>query len=317
MANATPARSGQINLATGSWANDNALFLKTFSGEILTAFNAVNVMMDKHLVRTISSGKSSQFPATWRASAAYHTPGAEIVGQAIRHGERDITIDDLLISDVFIPKIDELKNHYDVRAEYGKQLALAISNQFDRTIAQLVIQGARRAADLMFTGQPGGTTVTDADANTNAASLRGSIFQIASSMDDKLIPNENRYVAMKPIYYYLLIQNDASFLLNRDLGGQGGVATAQLPLVCGMSVVKSTQVPNTNVTGQFKAAYNIDASNVVAIAWVPQGVGTVKLLDIATEAEWDIRRQGTLMLAKMAVGSDYLRPECCADIKTA
>lgn len=317
MANATADRLGQINGVTGSWANDNALFLKLFAGEILTAFNSVNVFMDKHTVRSISAGKQSSFPATWRATAAYHTPGAELVGQAMKHGERVLSIDDMLIADIFLAQIDELKNHYDVRSEYAKQMALALSNQFDRTVAQLIILGARQGANLMFTGQSGGSTITDADANTNAASLRGSIFQTAINMDDKLIPDHPRYVAMRPLYYYMLIQSDASFLLNRDIGGAGGVATAQLPLVCGMSVVKSTQVPSTNVTGTFQNKYNVDASNVVAIAWTPQAVGTVKLLDVSTEAEWDIRRQGTLMLAKMAVGSDFLRPECCADIKTA
>lgn len=313
MANATVDRIGQINNAGAT----DALFLKLYAGEVLSAFNNVNVMMDKHLVRSISSGKSAQFPATWRATAAYHTPGAEIVGQTMKHGEVVLTIDDVLISDIFLAEIDELKNHYDLRAEYGNQQALSLSNQFDRTIQQLVVIGARTAANSLFTGYPAGTTITDADANTNAASLRGSIFQAAVSLDDKLVPADGRFVAMRPIYYYMLIQNDASFLLNRDIGGAGGVATAQLPLVSGMSVVKSTQVPNSNVTGTFGNKYNIDATNVVAIAWQRLAVGTLKLMDLATEAAWDIRRQGTLLLAKMAVGHGVLRPECCVDIKTA
>lgn len=106
MPNALPSRLGMIN-GTGA---DDALFLKLFSGEVLTAFDETNVMMSRHLVRTIQHGKSSQFPATWKNSASYHTPGELIKGKSINHAERVIHIDDLLISDVFISNIDEAKN---------------------------------------------------------------------------------------------------------------------------------------------------------------------------------------------------------------
>lgn len=60
MANATVLAVGQIN---GAGATD-ALFLKMFAGELLTAFDEANVVMDKHTVRNIKSGKSASFPAT-------------------------------------------------------------------------------------------------------------------------------------------------------------------------------------------------------------------------------------------------------------
>jgi len=34
-------------------------------------------------------------------------------------------------------------------------------------------------------------------------------------------------------------------------------------------------------------------------------------MNLQTESEYDIRRQGTLLVAKMAVGHGVLRPECC------
>lgn len=55
MANATPSRLGQVNLA----GDDQALFLKVFSGEVLTAFHRQNVFLEKSMVRTISNGKSA------------------------------------------------------------------------------------------------------------------------------------------------------------------------------------------------------------------------------------------------------------------
>ena len=93
MANATVSRPGQINLA----GDVKAQYLKVFSGEVFATFSNANVMSDKHQVRSISSGKSAQFPVIGTASANYHTPGTEIVGQTIAGNERVITIDDFAL----------------------------------------------------------------------------------------------------------------------------------------------------------------------------------------------------------------------------
>ncbi len=55
MANANPSRIGQ-QLGAG---DTRALFLKVFSGEVLTVYDATTVMKDKVRVRNISSGKSA------------------------------------------------------------------------------------------------------------------------------------------------------------------------------------------------------------------------------------------------------------------
>ena len=46
-------------------------------------------------------------------------------------------------------------------------------------------------------------------------------------------------------------------------------------------------------------------------------MGTVKLMDLAVESEYDIERQGTLMVAKYAAGHGVLRPEAAVQIQTA
>ena len=40
-------------------------------------------------------------------------------------------------------------------------------------------------------------------------------------------------------------------------------------------------------------------------------------MDLAIESGYDIRRQGTLMVAKMAVGHGILRPESAVELKTS
>ena len=51
-----------------------------------------------------------------------------------------------------------------------------------------------------------------------------------------------------------------------------------------------------------------------------RGLGDVykrQLMDLAVESEYDIRRQGTLMVAKYAMGHGVLRPEAAVGIKEA
>ena len=107
MANATVSRLGLVN---NSGTDFEALFLKVFSGEVLTAFARNNIFNDQlHSVRTITSGKSAQFPVTGTATAAYHTPGTPLVGaNQILANEKIISIDDLLISQAFVSNLDEL-----------------------------------------------------------------------------------------------------------------------------------------------------------------------------------------------------------------
>lgn len=312
MANATVSRVGQVN---GSGDVD-ALFLKVFAGEVLTAFAEKNVMMDKHMVRTIANGKSAQFPVTGNFSAAYHTPGAEIVGTAMNHAERVITIDDLLISHTFIANIDEAKNHYDVRANYSRKLGEALANTADKHLFQVGILAARSAATV--TGGNGGSRIVDADFGTSSDDLIAGIFEAAQKFDEKDVPEDQRYVFLKPAQYYALAQNTK--VLNKDWGGSGVYSDGKVFRIAGMTVVSSNHIPSTNITTGVDAGtstrYAVDARTTVGLCLQAEAIGTVKLLDLAMESEYDIRRQGTLMVAKYAMGHGILRPECAIELAT-
>ena len=122
--NTSPSRVGQINGA----GDVDALFLKVFSGEILTTFEEYNVMKELHMVRTIQNGKTAQFPKTGIATAKYHSAGENIADAGnsylsdIKKNEVTIAIDDVLLASTFLANIDELKTHYDVRSIYAQEL---------------------------------------------------------------------------------------------------------------------------------------------------------------------------------------------------
>ena len=308
MSAATPLRIGENNLGGDS----DELFLKVYGGEVLTAFDEVNVMEMLQVIRNIQSGKSAQFPATWKVNASYHTPGAEIVGQTSAVSERVITIDDLLISDVFIPSIDEAKNHFEYRSEYTRQSGRALAKKFDQNSLQVAVLAARASATV--TGGNGGTQLTAAGYATTGSTMAAGIFSAAQKLDEKDVEEMDRYAIWRPAQYYILAQT--TDVINRDWGGAGVYAEGSVLKVAGVHIVKSNHVPSTNVaTGP--AAYQGDFSNTQAVVMNRKAMGTVKLMDLAVEMEYDIRRQGTLIVAKYALGHGILRPECAVELKSA
>lgn len=312
MSNATLTRVGQVNGA----GDAEALFLKMFSGEVLASFNLANVFGDKHRVKSISQGKSYQFPAIGTATAGYHTPGTEIVGRnSVLQNERVITIDDVLLANEYIAEIDELKSHYDVRGEYAKQMGEALADQYDRNVARNLVLAARASATI--SGGNGGGSATQANFATDAALLAAGIYSMAQSFDEKGLPEAERYVAVKPAQYYLMVQK--TDLINKDWGGVGSYASGQMGTVAGVTIVKSNKVPQANDTSNtaIPSGYRANYSTTVAIGWHPWAVGTVKLMDVRSESVWDARRQSTLLLAKYACGHGLLRPECAFEFKSA
>lgn len=317
MSNATISDIGKVNNA----GTADALFLKVFSGEVLSSFEQATVTADKHMVRTIANGKSAQFPVMGRSSASYHTPGNEIVGTTLNHNEKVITINDLLISHHFIANIQEAKNHYDVRSVYSQEMGRALAFQMDKHVLQTMVQAAAASANVGDSGYAAGTIITDADADTNATSLISSIFTAAENLDDAYVPSEGRFCFLKPAQYYLLA--NATNAVNVDFSGRGSIADGTIPQLAGINLIKTSHLPTSNVTGTgvdaggAGGAQVVDASNTVAIIAHTSAVGTVKLMDLAVESEYDIRRQGTLMVAKYAMGHGVLRPEAAVQIQTA
>ena len=317
MSNATPSRLGQVNAA----GDADALFLKVFAGEVLQSFERYTVTADKHMIRSIASGKSAQFPVLGRLSASYHTPGAEILGSSINHNEKIITINDLLISDAFLSSIDEAKNHYDVRSAYTQEMGRALAFQMDKHVLQMMIAAAKTStANVGDTSYPSGTIVTSTNAGTSANDLITAIFDAAEALDDNYVPPEDRYCFLKPDDYYMLA--NATNAINADFSGHGSIADGTVAMIAGITLVKTPHLPTTNISSGVDAggsgtAQAVDARNTIAIVSHPSCVGTVKLMDLAVESDYDIRRQGTLMVAKYATGHAVLRPEAAVQIRSA
>ncbi len=321
MADASAIRLGEnVNTST----NATELFLKKFAGEVLAKFQGKTVMDGKHLTRTIESGRSAQFPAVGGIDAEYHTPGAELTGLNVEHAERVINIDGLLLSHAFIANIDEAMNHYDVRSIYSNQMGNRLALKYDFNVLREIVKGARSNAlvDSDDATPHGGTIIEDSNLgsstdDTKAQALVDAIYNAAEALDEKDAP-EDRFAVLKPAEYYLLVKNMQSngfSAISSEIGGEGSFAAGNVMAIGGVTILKSNQVPTTDTSSD--SYHGVNASTTKGVVFTPEAAGTVKLMDLATESEYDIRRQGHLMVAKMAEGHGWLRPNCCVEMRTA
>ena len=313
MSNAVTSRLGLVN-NSGTGYND--LFLKVFSGEVLATFGRENLMLNMTTTRTISSGKSAQFPVTGTIASGYHTVGNEIVGTQVKHNEKIINIDDMLLAHAFLAEIDELKNHYDVRSQYSTEMGQSLAKKVDQHLLQLVVLASAGSATI--TGGNGGSNVVDADCKTNATSMVASIFEAIQDLDERDVPTSDRYCVVTPDIYYQLSNIDK--LVSRDFSSNNGdFSKGQVIMVGGVRIVKSNTAV-TAFTDQSSAisgtnnTYNVDAQHVGAVVFHKSAVGSVKLKDLVLENTYDPRRLGNLMTARLAMGSGILRPESAVRI---
>lgn len=314
MADQTPSRLGQAN-ATG---DNDALFLKVFAGEVLTAFDRNTAFRDRHMVRTIANGKSAQFPVTGLAQARYHIPGSEILGDTIRHGERVIVIDDMIISPVFIANIDEAKNHYDVRSIYSNEIGQALAKLYDQNVARAGIQAARGAA-ILDDLQGGGQSINAAYSSDGSILWKG-IFNAGVALDAKDIPMDGRSAFVRPVQYALIVQSEKPIDTQLNaLQNNGSIAAGDVRRINSIDLVKTNNLPglddrlNTSIASQLRGDYSVTQ----ALINHKSAMGTVQLQGVAMESAYDIRRQGTLMVGKYLVGHDKLRPEAAYELQTA
>lgn len=258
----TLSRPGVINNTAGTWAQDNALFLKVFSGEVLQSFKRNTIFSGFVQERTIQSGKSAQFPVTGRFTSRYHTPGKMIEGQGnMAQNEVVIKIDDLLIADAALYDLDDAKNHYDIRSIYSKELGLALAREFDKRIARVLTLGARVATSDLTANLPAGLSPDDpyrvgtridlAKATPTPDDLVASVFAAAQALDEKDIPPDGRVLVCSPEIYYTLIQSTRAVNVDfNSQGSNGSYKEGQIAKLAGFNIYSSNHIKQGNVTAK-------------------------------------------------------------------
>lgn len=300
----------------------DALFMKVFSGEVLTAFARNTVMMSRHQVRTIDHGKSASFAVMGRTRAKYLAPGSSLDDQRkkFEHSEKVIAIDGLLTADCLITDIDDAMNHYDVRVEYSRQLGEALAQSADCAIINELANMAAEAKE----------NIPDNGADDEKVQGTGKAFEFVTSLaisqsaeyGNKIIegllaaraaftknyvPMGDRYCLLTPEGYSALIKalmpDSANYQALFDPN------SGKLQTICGFEVIEVPHLLNDGVDGKHKLNTKLTAANLQGIVFHRSAVGTVKLKDLAMERARRAEYQADQIIAKYAMGHGGLRPE--------
>lgn len=274
MSSTTISSLGQIN-ASGSQL---ALFLKVFSGEVLSTFEELNVMRPLLTIRTIPYGKSAQFPVLGRASAGYHSAGVNVADSGgaflsqIPANEKIINVDNKLLSAVQVLEFDELLNHYDIRSLYGQELARVLAKRYDQLAINTVILQARAGAGTLTQVDNHQPKIINANLKTQGVALVNALFLAAQQFDQVDVPSGDRHAIISPAQYYNLIRDPNTQwvsnagalngnsgvvgiatggypLLDKDVNptSNGSYAAAQVYQCAGIQLHKSNHIPSTNI----------------------------------------------------------------------
>jgi hypothetical protein len=303
----TPSQGIGTNRTNG--VSNRDLAIKVFSGEVLTAFEVKNVFLPLVKTRTIPHGKSASFAVIGKYDSAVstHVPGNDVIPNLINAGERVIEIDNLKYASVFVDRFEEAMQHYETRSTYSSEMGRKLAVEVDKAIIAKLNSAATGAANTGDNngdeGQPAAQSaisIATAGASTNGGKgdlILASLFNAQTAFDEDDIPGE-RYVVMSPKNYNRLVQSGA---IHKDMtsGSNGGLDTGKINTVAGHKITVSN---------------NIDPEDIYM--FTNECIGVVKLLDVKTEAEYQIQKQGTLMVSSYAMGFGILNNGCVIRMTT-
>lgn len=303
----------------------DALFMKVFSGEVLTAFARNTVMMSRHQVRTIDHGRSASFAVMGRTRSKYLAPGDSLDDQRkkFEHTEKVIAIDGLLTADCLITDIDDAMNHYDVRVEYSRQLGEALAQSADCAIINELANMAAKDATVPENIPDNGVGAEKVQGTGKAFEFEtGIAISQSANYGNKIIegllaaraaftknyvPMGDRYCLLTPEGYSALIKalmpDSANYQALFDPN------SGKLQTICGFEVIEVPHLLNDGVDGKHKLSTKYTAAGLQGIVFHRSAVGTVKLKDLAMERARRAEYQADQIIAKMAMGHGGLRPE--------
>lgn len=338
MANFTPDRSGQINAVGGltpTNAEARALYLKLFSGEVISRLPQARDLEGMVRTKTLRGGKEYQFPMTGGLTASYHTAGEQLTGQVSNAAERTIGLDQLMTVDRFTPKIDKWLSHYDDRQAYSFQMGETLGIHQDIHAFHEAIIGARQSTPLVVgnTKQVGLTIANDklkldtgdAAAAQNSSELatafRAAMRAAAENYKTKDVPASSQkicYINWNLYYTILDAVDETGFsLFNKDYAS-GSLESGMLPPIYGIHVKGTNHLPTTNETDTNGInKYHLgDFSKTIGVIMCAGAVARVEASAVTVEvAGYDVSRKGQLVTADYMNGTGWLRPEMLIELK--
>jgi hypothetical protein len=284
---------------------------RVYSGEVLSAFYATNILEKFVTKKTLSHGLSMSFPITnvgKDEDVKTHIAGTEIDINSTNAGERIISLRDLEYDSRFIDNKQKKVLHWDITSPATKNLGQSLAQKMDKQLATLLKKAVKTEG---VAGQPDGSWIYDADITDTAltAEERGNahinaIFRANATMDTNNVPSDGRVYITDPMKWYDISQGTK--VRSRDFTTKNG----------GIDVF-STEVIYIGNTMVLKSN-NLDLSeDFIGYMFTKEAVGLVTFISIITESNYIPTRFGNLITARYCYGADVLNGGCVVGIRDA
>lgn len=331
--------------AQATEAERRALGLTLFAGEVMKVYFDEVYTEGKVRSVIIKEGVSAQFPHTGVVQGGFHAPGSPITINTSKQAQRTLTIDDIIYAANFFPLEYDLIGHLGsaTRASYAEGAGQVLAESKDTMNFAEIIKAARSAALIAGETDGGSEIISDsfkigAGGAANEAEVANAIFQAIFAavdiFDQKRVPSKNRYMALRPYHYNLLVraimENGFALSSSEYMSARADINNATLPPIGGINIGKTNMIPSTNLvaTGDAHSGtantlarvpvhsnHAVNASKTIGLIWTPECVGNVVRQGLASKMSEELTHLGQLNVTYMLCGAGVLRPEHAIELK--
>lgn len=350
------ANNSQAQTGYSAAISDVDLWIPTWSGEVMHAYDQYNVFEPMVDTRTIVNGISVEFPVTgtialkdkWEA-------GEELSGGGSTTKKYSISLDRRPIAAHFeLDNIDVMREQFEFRSELARQAGLTLANERDRQIARLILKATKTASRLPNAlGADGvnaagaGTAYYFSDDTTGSTAIDDIVdneegaLAILSAIEAELVKYRELDI---PEAALMVVVAPAMFNEIRRLGiAEQAELSASKPSNMGNhqnapyygSIGGGVSVPGFDSALQYMGAmitasnhlpnakvttgdanYHVDGRLVKALMFQRSSVASVKKQGLKVDSVEDVRRNTVFTVASMYSGGGILRPELASVVLT-
>lgn len=319
---------GQNN-ATGDTL---ATFKTVHSGLIAHQFQAGLVAAPSIINRAYPRGyKALELKFHDAVDPAYFTPGNDIFDDAgytgnTALGTKDILLSKRLLKAGVIDDLDRLQADFDAQKEDARAIREGLQRADEKLTYRAILAAAMRngSGSDEYTNEPDlddyGTTsgalntvLTGLSRTAKGDALKETVYLAKETLDQANAPDEGRIMAVRPEVYTLLLSATDKEWINRDWAdNNGSLATGKFMMAAGFRVVRSSNIPTTDLTGDGanQAELNLDATNTIGTFYTKEAAVRAMAMNVSYDAWYHKDKRANVYVAEMAAAYGSYRREC-------
>jgi hypothetical protein len=282
----TLTRQGhQLGVDTGTV---NPLYIEEYGGEVESQIIKSSVMRQFVSMKSVRGTDTITNDRIGSTSLQAVTPGVRPSAGAVEFDNISVKVDTIILARNNVHTLDDFQNHYNVRAELGKDHGKIIGRFFDEAMliqavkcANIVSGDGTGGTTKLPEGFQSGTVVNLAAANDelDPDKLQRGIEDMIEGIELKDVDIEGAVLFVNPTQYYVLQRNDK--LINSQYSlGNGDYAEGTVMKSCGVPIFKTNRLPQESITDHYlsnsgnDAAYDVSAeeAKVVALLMMPKAL---------------------------------------------